>query len=61
MAPRETENSAYSILGVTNKEYYGMSWYFLEWSIGYWEAIVWWSPIQVTHCIVSYAQISNYQ
>ena len=60
MAPRKTENNAYSILGVTNKEYYGMSWYFLEWSIWYWKAIVWWSLIQVTHCIVSYAQVPNY-
>ena len=33
MAPRETENNAYAKFGVTNKEHYGMSWYFLEWSI----------------------------
>ena len=34
MAPRETENNAYSnFLGATNKEHYGMLWYFLEWSI----------------------------
>ena len=33
MAPRETENSAYAKFGVTNKERYGMLWYFLEWSI----------------------------
>ena len=33
MAPRETENDAYAKLGVTNKEHYGMLWYFLEWSI----------------------------
>ena len=33
MAPRETENNAYAKFGVTNKEYYGMLWYFLEWSI----------------------------
>ena len=32
-APRETENNAYAKFGVTNKEYYGMLWYFLEWSI----------------------------
>ena len=29
MAPRETEKN----FGVTNKEHYGMFWYFLEWSI----------------------------
>ena len=33
MAPRETENNAYAKFGVTNKEQYGMLWYFLEWSI----------------------------
>ena len=33
MAPRETENYAYAKCGVTNKEHYGMLWYFLEWSI----------------------------
>ena len=46
MAPRKTENNAYAIFwgeklktmlmqyfGVTNKEHYGMLWYFLEWSI----------------------------
>ena len=33
MAPRETENNAYAKFGVTNKEHYGMLWYFLEWSI----------------------------
>ena len=33
MAPRETENNAYANFGVTNKEHYGMLWYFLEWSI----------------------------
>ena len=33
MAPRETENNAYAKFGVTNKEHYGTSWYFLEWSI----------------------------
>ena len=27
----ETENNVYAILGVTNKDYYGMLWYFLEW------------------------------
>ena len=34
MAPRETENNAYAKFWsdqVTNKEYYGMLWYFLEW------------------------------
>ena len=34
VAPRETENNAYAKFGVTNKEHYGMLWYFLEWSIG---------------------------
>ena len=34
MAPRETENNAYAKFGLTNKEHYGMLWYFLEWSIG---------------------------
>ena len=33
MAPRETENNAYAKFGVTNKEHYGMFWYFLERSI----------------------------
>ena len=33
MAPRETENNAYAKFGVTNKEHYGMLWYFLERSI----------------------------
>ena len=33
MAPRETENEAYVKFGVTNKQHYGMLWYFLEWSI----------------------------
>ena len=33
MAPRETENKAYAKFGVTNKQHYGMLWYFLEWSI----------------------------
>ena len=32
MAPRETENNVYAKFGVTNKEHYGMLWYFLEWS-----------------------------
>ena len=31
MAPRETE--LIQILGVKNKEHYGMLWYFLEWSL----------------------------
>ena len=30
MAPRETENNAYAKFRVTNKEHYGMLWYFLE-------------------------------
>ena len=33
MAPRETESNAYAKFWVTNKEHYGMLWYFLEWSI----------------------------
>ena len=33
MAPRETENNAYAIFGVTNQRHYGMLWYFLEWSM----------------------------
>ena len=33
MAPRETENNAVAKFGVTNKEHYGMLWYFREWSI----------------------------
>ena len=33
MAPRETENNAFTKLGVKNKEHYGMLWYFLERSI----------------------------
>ena len=33
MAPRETENNAYAKFWVTNKEHYGVLWYFLEWSI----------------------------
>ena len=33
MAPRENENNADEKVGVTNKEHYGMLWYFLEWSI----------------------------
>ena len=28
MAPRETKNKAYAKFGVTNKEHYGMLWYF---------------------------------
>ena len=32
MAPRETENNAYAKFW-GDKEYYGMLWYFLEWSI----------------------------
>ena len=34
MAPKETKNNAYAKVGVTNKEHFGMLWYFLEWSIG---------------------------
>ena len=35
MAPRETENNAYAKCGVTSNEHYGMLWYFLEWSTGF--------------------------
>ena len=39
MTPRETENNAYANFGVTNKEHYGMLWYFLEWLLnGYWHS-----------------------
>ena len=34
MDSRETENNAYAKFGVTDKEYYGMLWYFPEWPIG---------------------------
>ena len=40
MAPRETENNAYAKFGVTNKEHYGMLWYFLEWSIMIWYTVL---------------------
>ena len=33
MAPRDTETMLMQNFGVTNKEHYGMLWYFLEWSI----------------------------
>ena len=33
MAAKETENNTYAKFGVTNKEYHGVLWYFLEWSI----------------------------
>ena len=33
MAPGETETMLLQTFGVTNKEHYGMLWYFLEWSI----------------------------
>ena len=46
MAPRETENNAYAKFGVTNKEHYGMLWYFLEWSIN-WYAVSKDSPLVV--------------
>ena len=42
MAPRETENNAYAKFGVTNKEHYGMLWYFLVWSILTRNARVFW-------------------
>ena len=32
MALRETENNAYANIGVTNKEHYGVLWYFLAFS-----------------------------
>ena len=34
MAPRETETMLMLNFGVTNKQHYGMLWFFLEWSIG---------------------------
>ena len=33
MAPRETENNAYAKFWSDQQEFYGMLWYFLEWSI----------------------------
>ena len=33
MAPRETEDKAYAKIWGDNKEYHGMLWNFLEWSI----------------------------
>ena len=33
MAARETEMNAYAKFWTTNKEYYGMLWYFLSWLI----------------------------
>ena len=40
MAPRETENNAYALnFGETNKEHYGMLWYFLEWLINKWDLL----------------------
>ena len=35
MAPRETKKTVLmqNFGGLTNKQYYGMLWYFLEWSI----------------------------
>ena len=35
-------------LGVTNKEYYGMLWYFLEWSIG--QCYIPWEFIPFCNC-----------
>ena len=35
MVARETENNAYANFRVTNKEHYGMLWYFLKWAIRY--------------------------
>ena len=34
IAPRETETTFMQNFGETEKEHYGMLWYFLEWSIG---------------------------
>ena len=34
MLPRETENNVMQTFGVTNKEHYGVLWYFLKRSIG---------------------------
>ena len=39
MAPRETENNAYAKFWLTNKEHYGMLWYFLELSIQLWNTV----------------------
>ena len=39
MAPRENENNAFAKFGVTNKEHYGMLWYFWSgqlWLLGLW-------------------------
>ena len=33
MDPREAEDNTYANFGATNKEHYGMLWYFLGWSI----------------------------
>ena len=30
MVPREAEDDAYANFGATNKEHYGMLWYFVE-------------------------------
>ena len=35
MAPRKTENNAYAKFWDDNKEYYGMLWHFLGWSIAH--------------------------
>ena len=35
MAPRETANNAYAKFGDDKQNYYGVLWYFLEWSISY--------------------------
>ena len=41
MALRETENNAYANIGVTNKEHYGVLWYFLAFfSSAQWEPAV---------------------
>ena len=36
MAPRETDTMFMQNFGVTNKEYFGMLWHFLQWSICLW-------------------------
>ena len=44
------------IFGVTNKERYGMLWYFLEWSITetsfVFKAFIWWSTQADFHLII---------
>ena len=43
MAPRETKKTVLmqNFGGLTNKQYYGMLWYFLEWSIAEFDYFGW--------------------